>query len=113
SGHECCGPRTPSLPLQSGDTIHANLLVVKDGSTGGQFMVSVCNGSDGSITNLNMKNTDTIGTLQQKFLKLKPALRNSMNLALNGKPVPVQKTLGELNVKSGSKFIIFQRCPGG
>uniref|UniRef100_A0AAY4AA93 Ubiquitin-like domain-containing protein n=1 Tax=Denticeps clupeoides TaxID=299321 RepID=A0AAY4AA93_9TELE len=105
--------RRSTPPLWCGDVVHAHLEVIKDKSSWGHIWVSVWNGSDGRVSHLKLKSIDTIGKLKKKFLKMNPSMHGSLNLAYNGKPVPAEKSLGELNVKSGSKFVIFQRCPGG
>ncbi|TRY54381.1 hypothetical protein DNTS_031394 [Danionella cerebrum] len=87
-------PEPPSPPLKS-------------------FEVSVFDGSTGKSVYVKVKSTDTIAKLQQKFLQHKPDLVSSLNLAYNGKPVQLQQTMCELQVKPGSMFITYRMCPGG
>uniref|UniRef100_A0A4W5LUG8 Ubiquitin-like domain-containing protein n=1 Tax=Hucho hucho TaxID=62062 RepID=A0A4W5LUG8_9TELE len=115
--HDC--PKDPSIPVSYDpsflNTSHTSLLVVQDPkpTRASDLTVTVLNGSDGKRVPLVLKSTDTIGKLQRSFLRKRPDLTGSLNLAYNGKPVQGHQSLGELGVKNGATFITFQRCIGG
>ncbi|XDV15692.1 hypothetical protein PO909_015722 [Leuciscus waleckii] len=97
-----------------GNAIHAALRVQKPFSTNSKsFSVNFFNGSNGVSVSVVMKSTDTIGKLLQKVLKLNPDFGANLNLLYNGKPVQLQQTLSELQVKPGATFITYQKCTGG
>ncbi|KAK7165774.1 hypothetical protein R3I93_005756 [Phoxinus phoxinus] len=101
--HEPCGNAT-----------HTVLRVQEPVSTDSEpFTVNIFNGSNGVRVSVGMKSTDTIGKLQQKVLKRNPDFGANPNLLYNGKPVQLQQTLSELQVKPGATFITYQKCIGG
>ncbi|XP_077102063.1 uncharacterized protein LOC143753549 [Siphateles boraxobius] len=117
---EACGLRqcvkgdTDPLPEPFGNATHTVLRAQKQISSGPKrFLVNIFDGSKGVKVAVSVRSIDTIGKLQQKVRKLKPELGGCGNLVYNGKPVQLQQTLSELQVKPGAMFITYQKCVGG
>lgn len=102
------------LPEPLENTTHAVIQVQKPVSAGPKrFPVTVFNGFNGMKISVTVRSIDTIAKLQKKVLKLKPELVGCGNLAYNGKPVELHKTLSELQVKPDAMFITYRKCVGG
>ena len=112
-----CPKGDPALPIPSAlrfcNTNHASLHVVSKPSHITRLPVQIVTGSNGKSTSLILNRTDPIGKLKQKYFKKRQPSEGCLNLVFNGKPVKDDQRLGELGVKAGATFIIFQKCLGG
>ncbi|CAM4473267.1 hypothetical protein PO909_015721 [Leuciscus waleckii] len=110
---ECVKGDPEPLPEPLGKATHTVLQAQEPVSSGPKrFLVNIVDGNGVKVP-VTVRSIDTIGKLQQKFLKLRPDLRGCGNLLSNGKPVQKQQTLSELQVKPGATFITYQKCTGG
>ncbi|TRY54382.1 hypothetical protein DNTS_031395 [Danionella cerebrum] len=95
-------------------TTHVALHVTEPVLQGSKvFSVKVFIGTTGKIIPVVVKGSDTIGKLRKKLLELSPNLAGCGNLAYNGKPLKLNKSLTELNIAPGAILITYRRCPGG
>ncbi|KAJ8335952.1 hypothetical protein SKAU_G00392940 [Synaphobranchus kaupii] len=103
-------------PLFRGST-HATLMAVSGAESSRSspvpVNVRVLNASDNSMVHMVLDKSDTVGKLKEMFLRERPDLSGSLQLACNGKPAAEHQTLEALHLKESALFVTFQKCVGG
>ncbi|XP_056320679.1 uncharacterized protein si:ch211-217k17.10 [Danio aesculapii] len=101
----------PYNPLKK--VTHVFLQVEKSVLPDEKFLsVSISNGPKEKKT-VDIENTNTGREMLQKVLKLTPNQVEDLYLVCNGKTVPLDQKLCDLQLKLQITFIICQKCHGG